>query len=418
MKRLNELRQARAKAIADARAILDRADAEKRALTDEERTQYDAFWAEQEKLQDRIKDEERQLEAERELAEGSRDRPDRDNQERETRGGEQEYANPHFAIPEYRSGFRKLLLGQRASITAEEARALSAGTDTEGGYTVAAEQFVRQLIKNVDDLVFIRQRAQKFMLTQAESLGVPVLDADPADADWTAELATGGEDSSMSFGKRAMTPSPVAKRIKVSKKLIRVSALNIENLVTSRLAYKFAITHEKAFLTGSGSGQPLGLFTASSNGISASRDVAADNTTTAITFDGLTNAKYSLKGQYWSRAEWLFHRDALKMVAKLKDANDGQYLWRESVRAGEPDRLMGRPVLMSEYVPNTFTAGNYVGMLGDFSHYWIADALDMQFQVLTELYAESNQNGYIARMESDGAPVLEEAFVRVKLAAE
>lgn len=416
MKRLNELRQARAKAIADARAILDRADAEKRALTDEERTQYDAFWAEQEKLQDRIKDEERQLEAERELAEGSRDRQDRENQERETRGGDQEYANPHFATPEYRSGFLKLLLGQRASITAEEARALSAGTDTEGGYTVAAEQFVRQLIKNVDDLVFIRQRAQKFMLTQAESLGVPVLDADPADADWTAELATGSEDGTMSFGKRAMTPSPVAKRIKVSKKLIRVSALNIENLVTSRLAYKFAITHEKAFLTGSGSGQPLGLFTASSNGISASRDVSADNTTTAFTFDGLTNAKYSLKGQYWSRAEWLFHRDALKLAAKLKDANDGQYLWRESVRAGEPDRLMGRPVLMSEYVPNTFTAGNYVGMLGDFSHYWIADALDMQFQVLTELYAESNQNGYIARMESDGAPVLEEAFVRVKLA--
>jgi len=39
----------------------------------------------------------------------------------------------------------------------------------------------------------------------------------------------------------------------------------------------------------------------------------------------------------------------------------------------------------------------------------------MRIQVLTELYAETNQNGYIGRMEVDGMPVLEEAFVRVKM---
>ena len=415
-KKLNELRQQRVKAIADARSILDKADQEKRELTTEERTQYDKHWADQERFAKQITDEERQDAVEREIAGNEHDRQqrERDRSSGESRG-EQPAANPQYDTPEYRSGFRKLILGQRAAISAEEARALSAGTDTEGGYTVASEQFVNMLIKNVDDLVFIRQRAQKFRLTNAESLGVPVLDADPADADWTSELATGSEDGSMAFGKRAMTPSPVAKRIKVSKKLIRVSALNIENLVASRLAHKFGITHEKAFLTGSGAGQPLGIFTANANGISTSRDVSTANTTTAVTFDGLINAKYALKGQYWNRAEWLFHRDALKMVAKLKDG-DNQYLWRESVRAGEPDRLLGRPVMMSEYVPNTFTTGLYVGAVGDFSHYWIADALDMQFQVLTELYAETNQNGYIARMESDGAPVLEEAFVRVTLA--
>jgi HK97 family phage major capsid protein len=86
------------------------------------------------------------------------------------------------------------------------------------------------------------------------------------------------------------------------------------------------------------------------------------------------------------------------------------------VRAGEPDRILNLPVAMSENAPNTMTTGLYVGMLGDFSHYWIADALDMQVQRLTELYAETNQTGFIGRMESDGMPVLAEAFVRVKLA--
>jgi len=41
----------------------------------------------------------------------------------------------------------------------------------------------------------------------------------------------------------------------------------------------------------------------------------------------------------------------------------------------------------------------------------------MQVQRLVELYATTNQIGYLARLESDGAPVLESAFVRVTLAA-
>ena len=77
---------------------------------------------------------------------------------------------------------------------------------------------------------------------------------------------------------------------------------------------------------------------------------------------------------------------------------------------------MGFPFLMSEYAPSTFTTGLYVGILGDFSLYWIVDALSMEVQRLEELYAATNQIGFIGRLETDGAPVLEEAFTRVKLA--
>jgi HK97 family phage major capsid protein len=78
--------------------------------------------------------------------------------------------------------------------------------------------------------------------------------------------------------------------------------------------------------------------------------------------------------------------------------------------------LLSRPLMMSEYVPNTFAAGDYVGMFADFSHYWIADSLALQFQRLNELYALTNQVGFIGRMESDGMPVLSEAFSRIVLA--
>jgi len=262
-------------------------------------------------------------------------------------------------------------------------------------------------------MVFIRQRATKYRLPTAASLGAASLAADPEDGAWTTELATGTEDGTMSFGNRELNPHPLAKRIKMSNKLLRMAS-GVDGLVRQRLAYKFGVTQEKAFLTGNGVNQPLGVFTASANGVTTARDVSTGNTATSVTFDGLIEAKYSLKGQYWQRADWLFHRDVLKQIAKLKDG-DGEYIWRQSVRDGEPDMLLGRPVMMSEFAPNTLTTGQYVGMLGDFSQYWIADALDFQIQVLKELYAETNQTGFIGRLESDGMPVLPEAFARVKL---
>ncbi len=296
-----------------------------------------------------------------------------------------------------------------------EVRALQADNDTAGGYVAAPQQFVAQLIKAVDDAVVIRGLATITRMDKAESLGVPSLDADPADADWTAEVDTGSEDTAMAFGKRELKPYPLAKRIKVSNKLLRVASIDVEAIVRNRLAYKFSVSEEKAFMTGSGANQPLGVFTASTDGIPTSRDVSTGNSATAIGADGLIEAKHALKPQYWGRSRWIFHRDALKQIRKLKDGN-GDYLWQAGITNGQPDRILEVPYLLSEYAPNTFTTGLYVGIIGDFSFYWIAEALDIQIQRLVELYAEKNQTGFIGRIEVDGAPVLAEAFARVKLA--
>lgn len=190
-----------------------------------------------------------------------------------------------------------------------------------------------------------------------------------------------------------------------------------------RLAYKFAITEEKGFLLGGGASQPLGVFTASSSGISTARDFSAGNSTTAIGADGLIEALGQLKAPY--RADpscaWCFHRDAVRAIRKLKDTN-GQYLWsvagigQASLTDGFLDTILNRPYYESEYAPNTFTTGLYVGIIGAWSYFWIADALDMTVQRLIELYAATNQVGFIGRKETDGMPVFEEAFSRVKLA--
>lgn len=408
-----ELRQERANLIKNARELVDRVGEEKREMAADERTQYDKIMSDVDKLKINIEDNERseRLEAEeRELQD--RQQQHQERQDPEKRNNEKE--NPR-ATDEYRSAFERYVVSGAARMTQDEVRALSSTKDDEGGYMTASEQFVNRMIKFIDNMVFVRQFATVLPLTTGKSLGVPSLDNDPSDADWTSEVGNVSEDSSMDFGKRSLTPHMLTKLIKVSLILLRSGAMNPEQLVADRLGYKFGITQEKAFLTGNGASQPLGLFTASSKGISTARDVANENTTTAITFNGLKNAKYSLKGGYHSRARWMFHRDAIKDIAKIKDA-DGRYLWQDSVVANEPDRLLGSPVGMSEYVPNTFTTGQYVGIYGDMSYYWIADAMDFAIQRLVELYAGNNQVGFIGRLETDGMPVLEEAFARVKLA--
>lgn len=436
---LVEKRQERGRHVEAMRKMLDTAQAGKRSLTAEETAQYDQLDGAQEALIAEIKREERVVALEAELRERTPESGVRPEPTSEGMSGRSLLEAKSFerlfgigtrglraldpeirrdleirASDAYRDAFGAYLHQGVKSPIQIGAQTLQMDVFTRGGALVAPMEFVAELIKAVDDAVYVRQFARKFTVTLAEAMGAPTLDTDPADADWTSELATGSAGT-MAFGRRELRPHPLAKRIKVSNKLMRASAIPAEGLVRERLAYKFGITNEKAFLTGDGVQKPLGVFTASADGVTTARDVSTGNSTTAIGADGLIEAKHAIKSQYWPRLRWAFHRDAVKQIRKLKDGN-GQYLWAPGLSGGLPDRILEMPYDVSEYVPNTFTTGLYVGIAADWSQYWIVDALDLTVQRLVELYAETNETGFIGRMETDGAPVLAEAFARVKLA--
>jgi HK97 family phage major capsid protein/HK97 family phage prohead protease len=434
MENINELYEARNKIVKEQRAILDRAHDEGREVTAEERAKYESLDRDFLDYTERIKRAEgkgfdsdlmRRLEEREEFMKSPRNRAikpepidDYFTDIRSRYGG-----NERNLAAEMRTFNKLLRVGYHGLNRDEqrefEVRALQMDVDPAGGYLVTPEQFTNSILAKLKDMVFVRQYATLVPCPNAHSLGEPALDNEPDDGEWTAEPGTGSEDTSMDFDKRAFYPHPIAKRIKISNKLLRTSTIAVDAFVRDRLAYKFAIPEEKCFLGsdadhGTGSNQPLGLMTVSSAGISSSRDVSAGNTATAIGADGLINAFYTLKSQYRSNARWIFHRDALKQIRKLKDGQ-GNYLFGSGLANGRPDTILGKPFDESEYMLNTFSAGELVGIVGDFSFYHIADALDMQIQVLTELYAETNQTGYIGRKETDGMPVFEEAFVRIKL---
>lgn len=398
---INELRQEKAKLISDARALLKKAEGEKRELNSDEESQWKKMLDDADEIQKKIDREERQREMDQQISKAADVEPVKPvpvGQQTD----EQRQAVKDKEDKETRSNVGRFF-------SHGETRALEAGGDVAGGFLVLPQVIIPEIIRAVDDVNFMRGLARVHDSTDAESIGVPSL-TKPSDAEWTSELLTGSADTTMSFGKREMRPHPLAKRILVSTKLIRSSRIDPVALVATEFGTVFGNTEEKAFLTGALNNQPLGVFTASALGISTSRDVSTDNTTTEIKADNLIRIKYTLKSQYWGRAQWIFHRDAVSQIARLKDG-EGRYLLNV-----DTNRLLGFPMNVSENAPNTFTTGLYVGILGDFNLYWIIDSLNFTIQRLDELYAATNQTGFIGRRETDGAPVLEEAFVRVKLA--
>lgn len=431
MATLNELRQQRGQVVNQARAIHKEAQDEGRALTAEEKQQYELLMVRQGEIKDEIAREETQrtLQAELDASVSEPNQPDPgEGADRRTSEPEVMYrarfcGTPLDIVPEgrrataeYNELFNRALLEGRGVLTHEENRALQADADTGGGFITAPQQFMAKLLQNVDDILYMRSLCTVIPLTSTASIGIPTLETDFDDFAWTSEIGEAAEDTAMEFGKRKLAPNRLAKLVKVSRDLIRYSALPIEGIVRQRLAYKFAYTEETHYLTGSGAGQPLGIFTASDDGVPTSADVNTEMEADNISADGLRNVRGALKQQYRKKAVWVLHRDGVTKLSTLKDGN-GQYYWQPGLQAGDPDKLLSHAIVESENVPNTWSANQYVGMFCDLSWYWIVIGLDLEIQVLLEKYATTNQLGYIGRASIDGGPAIAEAFKRIKLAA-
>ncbi|MEL6106665.1 MAG: phage major capsid protein [Planctomycetota bacterium] len=301
----------------------------------------------------------------------------------------------------------------------DSAHALTSDGGPQAGFLITSQQFAAGILKEADDLLFIRQWAKIHTVAQSGSLGIRSRNKRMNTFDWGPEVKTAPNDSELSYGKKVLTPHYLTGSTELSRDLARRSMGGAEAEVRSELARDGAEKMEDGYMVGDGQEKPLGVFTPSDDGIPTSRDVvtgANDN----FTFDGLQSMKYALKQQYRrgqrGSVRWLLHRDGIRRVVLLKD-NDGQPIFK--VGAGIPqdgmhpeDELLNFPVDESERAPNTFSAGNYVALLAAWQHYEIADALDFELQVLDQTQARRNMYEYIARFKTDGMPTLGEAFVR------
>ncbi len=385
-------KERRAQLIAEMREINDKLLAEKRSFNDDEKKAYEEKEAEVRKLTAEIEAEERDAA----LNGFSTNLPANQNEE-EGRGKTDENAE-----------FRKFLMDGRI-----EARTNM--TVGDGGGALAPHEFVVEIIQGLDAEAPVYAKARKIPLKSVSGVDAPAMDTDATDAAWTSEVPSPAiaADTALKYKKITITPETLAKLILVSKKLIKTSAIPIDTLVRERLTAKIAAAFENGILNGTGANQqPLGVFTASANGIPTSRDVPTAGS--ALAADDFIDVKMSLKPGHRKNAVWVMSTEVLKDVMKLKDSQ-GNYIWQKSFADGEPDTVLGIPVIESEFAPTAKTTGSYVAVLGDFSKYWFTYVDHLEIQVLLEKYADTLQVGYLGNILAGGAPVLPEAFARLKI---
>lgn len=369
----NKLRDQRAKLVHDWRAILDKAEAEGRALNSDERGQVEKIEADIDALKATIDS--------REKAEAV---------ERATVPDSQRAAAPATEkASDKRAAF---VAAMRTGVIAPELRDHTVGTDSAGGFTVA-DEFRKELITALNEENVIRGLATVFT-TSTGVMSIPVNSAHGSAA-WIAEEGT-YSTSDETFAQVTLNAYKGSALLKVSEELLNDSAFPIESFVAKEFGRRLGKLEEAAFINGSGSNQPTGVVGGSTLGTTATA-------TNAITADELTDLYHSLGRAYRSRATWVMKDSTIKLIRKLKTgvSSDNTYLWQAGLQQGEPDRLFGRPVVASEFMPAA-TTGLKPVIFGDLSYYYIGDRQAMSMQRLVELYAVTGHVGFRQFKRTDG----------------
>ena len=296
---------------------------------------------------------------------------------------------------------------RQKNIRPEVQNALQEGTDSEGGYLVP-DEFEHTLVEALESENIFRKLAH-IIQTASGDRKIPVV-ASKGTASWVDEEGQITE-SDDAFSQVSIGAYKLGTLIKVSNELLNDSVFNLEQYISKEFARRIGNKEEDAFFNGNGTGKPVGIFNATGG---ADVGVTAASST-AITADEIIDLFYSLGAPYRKNAVWVVNDATVKAIRKLKDGN-GNYLWQPALTAGTPDTLLGRPVYTSSYVP-TIAAGAKTVAFGDFSYYWIADRQGRIFKKLSELYAATDQTGFVATQRVDGKLILSEAIKVLKMKA-
>lgn len=279
--------------------------------------------------------------------------------------GAEEYA-------QYKSAFFSMVRhGDLERLSAEERKALSAGSDPDGGYLLPTPT-VGRMVKKVYEQSVMRQLANVVSISTDSLEGI--VDNDEADAGWVSEIGTRTETDTPQVGKYRIEAHEMYASPKATQKLIDDAATDIESWLADKVADKFARVEGNAFLNGTGVGQPRGLCTYS---MAATADSSrawgvfemvksgANGTFHSTKADVLQDLIGAFKDQYLQNAVFLMRREVRTAIRKMKEATSDRYLWEPSLQAGQPDRLLGYPARIDQYMPALATGSKSLAF-GDF----------------------------------------------------
>jgi HK97 family phage major capsid protein len=297
----------------------------------------------------------------------------------------------------------KFLRYGKGELTAEERKSLSSNNDADGGIFVHAE-LQNKLIEILDDVLQLRQLATVVPVNKG-SIPFPTFE-------FTGTVSNVAEGATMSelsiedaFGKQTFTPHKKAILFKIPEELLEDSDFDIEGHLVDHFATRFAEELEDDIINGTGVNEALGLLNANLT--------AQDLTSTATSINTLSvlQAPTKLKLQYRRNAAYIMSRSEVENLNQLLDG-DSKPIFRTSLMAGQPLVLNGYPLVEVERMTAPAADGDCSFIFGDMKYYWIAERKGVSIKRLDERYADEGKVGFIMSMRVDGAPTVQEAFVR------
>lgn len=277
-------------------------------------------------------------------------------------------------------------------------RNLTVGTGDAGGYLVP-EEFMLSLEESMLTIGGPRSVSQVIRTATGASLKWPGVDDTSNTGEQLDEGASVVENadsvdptfSQKTWGAYKFSSKPV----RVSYELLRDAPFNLAGYIAMALGERLGRITTSKYTTGSGSDTPQGV----TAGISAGVTAAATN---AITGDQILALTHAIDPAYrvGPKVCFMMHDNIVLKVRQLKDGQSN-YLWTMGALAGVPDRLAGYPLTINQYMASSLTAAAKAMIFGNFDKYGIRDVGTIRLRRLDELYAETDEVGFVGFLSSD-----------------
>lgn len=188
---------------------------------------------------------------------------------------------------------------------------------------------------------------------------------------------------------------------KVSVSLINNAQFDIVSYVVNKIAQSIAEFLEKELIVGATNIKGITNVAYEGKGVKKITSAAA-----AISADDLIDTQAAIKMNAQSGCQWLMNQTMLTYVRKLKD-NNGQYILNPDVRTGFGYELLGKPVMISDEMPDNTV------VYGDWSAMYVNIHEDVNIRQLNEVYAAQHGVGFVAWAELDAKLVEQDKFSKL-----
>ncbi|RAH99855.1 phage major capsid protein [Acuticoccus sediminis] len=307
-----------------------------------------------------------------------------------------------------RRAFTGFLRHGREGLPADEVRSLRVADDTAGGY-LAPAQFVAEVIKGIVEVSPVRQAA-RVGSTASGSVILPKRTGRPT-ARWVGETETRtGTEST--YGQVEIPVHEMAAYVDVSLRLLEDAAVNVESEVAMDLAEEFGRLEGVALVNGDGFKKPTGFMTDTNVEFTPTGNASTLGSAPA---DTLIDLMYAVPAFYRNSGVWMMNGNTLAAIRKLKDGQNN-FLWQPSYQAGQPETILGRPVIEAPDMDDVGSAAEPI-VFGDFARaYRIYDRL--QLSIMRDPYSQATSGlvRFHARRRIGGGVVLAEALRKLKCA--